>query len=296
MLSILIPTYNHNVYQLVETLQKELGQKAIDCEIIVMDDGSTIPLPHNDKIIAFPNVSFKKLPKNIGRSAIRGQLASAAKFENLLFLDADVLPVSETFLANYLAAIVKNDFDVIFGGVAYQNDAPSEKERLRWKYGKEREVQTVSEREKHPYFIITQNLLIKKECFESVNKALENFYGDDLVISQALKRKKSKVLHIDNPVYHLGLESSENYLKKALSAISSIVSLEKSGLLDADFTKLQQSYVLLKNWKMTTLFSKLISPFKKKMERNFVSANPNLLWFDLYRLNYYIELKSESHA
>tara|TARA_A100000171_G_scaffold51983_1_gene68348 strand:+ start:12509 stop:13399 length:891 start_codon:yes stop_codon:yes gene_type:complete len=296
MLSILIPTYNHNVFQLVTRLNNELETVEIPYEILVFDDNSSEPLPDNDRIVTYKKTHLKKLSKNIGRSAIRLQLAQAAAYDWILFLDADVMPVASNFIQKYVDACSNTAQEVLFGGISYAEEKPPKKQLLRWEYGRNREVQPVKERQKKPHFVITQNVLIKKETYLSLPIPTENFYGDDLVFSQELKRKNSNVLHIENPVLHLGLESSEKYLKKALSAVKSIVMLEENGTLDNDLTKLQQTYLQLKRYRLLGVFKLYFSAKKKKMEQNLLSSTPNLRWFDLYRLLYYIELKSEKNA
>ena len=160
MLSILIPTYNHNVYPLVTSLDRELKTLDIAYEILVFDDGSTDILPDNEKIISYKNTSFRKLNQNIGRSAIRKQLAENATYTTLLFLDADVTPVATSFIATYVDTIKTQDPEVVFGGIAYAEEKPPVEERLRWEYGRNREVQNVVTRQKKPHFVITQNVLI----------------------------------------------------------------------------------------------------------------------------------------
>lgn len=293
MLSILIPTYNHNVYELTHQVHSQAEQLSIPYEILVIDDHSTLFLSENEKIKELSNVQFTILEKNIGRSGVRAMLAENAQFDTLLFLDADVLPGSKMFLANYISQSKITSTDVIFGGVAYVKDAPPIENRLRWQYGKNREVKSAADREQNPYFVISQNLFISKDCFQKINTSLENFYGDDLILSQQLKKGQIKVCHIDNPVFHLGLETSKDYLTKALSAVETIVMLEDKGQLDKDLTKLQRSYLHLKKWNCTGLFRAIIGLFTQLMEKNFISERPNLFWFDLYRLHYYIQLKNK---
>ena len=293
MLSILIPTYNHNVYALTHQVHSQAEQLSIPYEILVIDDHSSLFLSENEKIKELSNVRFTILEKNIGRSGVRAMLAENAQFDTLLFLDADVLPGSNMFLANYISQSKITSANVIFGGVAYVKDAPPIENRLRWQYGKNREVKSAADREQNPHFVISQNLFISKDCFQKINTSLENFYGDDLILSQQLKKRQIEVCHIDNPVFHLGLETSKDYLKKALSAVKTIVMLEKNGQLDPDLTKLQRSYLHLKKWNCTGLFSSIIGLFTQFMEKNFISDSPNLFWFDLYRLHYYIQLKNK---
>ena len=68
-------------------------------EIIIWDDASNIAsLDQFDN----ENILFFKSPVNMGRSKTREFLAEKAKFPYLLFLDADVLPISSLFLTQYL--------------------------------------------------------------------------------------------------------------------------------------------------------------------------------------------------
>jgi len=296
MISILIPTYNYNVSPLIKALQGKIILSPIDYEIKVYDDGSPNPIPENETLKDFVNTTFIKLDKNIGRTAIRNLMATEAKYDWLLFLDADVLPKNLDFIENYVEAIKNNDCDVIFGGISYGEEPPVKEKILRWKYGQAREAKSVDQREKEPYFIISQNLCIKKQVFLEANTILENYYGLDNFFSNQLKKMKAKVLHIDNPVIHFGLEENNKFIKKALNAVETTVVLEKKGLMDSNMRPIQKSYLKLKALRLRGIFSIVISMFNTKMERNFTSQNPNLFWFDLYRLNYYIQLKKKHNA
>ncbi|QAA82914.1 glycosyltransferase family 2 protein [Aequorivita sp. H23M31] len=296
MISILIPTYNYNVVPLVKALQGQIHLSQINYEIKVYDDGSTDLPEENEKLPAFQNTIYKKLEKNIGRTAIRNLMATEAKYEWLLFLDADVLPDTIEFLEHYTNAIKNNDYDVVSGGIIYDEIKPSQKQLLRWHYGREREAKSVDERNIEPYFIFSSNLLIKKQLFLEANTVLENYYGLDNSLSNQLKKMNAKVLHIDNPVVHFGLEENEEFIKKALKAVETTVILENKGLMDTNMRPLQKSYSKLKKLHLQHVFSAIISKFKKDMERNFMSEKPNLFWFDLYRLDYYIQLKKKHNA
>ena len=296
MISILIPTYNYKVLSLVTALHKQLELVGVDYEIRVYDDGSTYPEPENDSINNFKNSVYKKLEKNIGRTAIRNLMATEAKYDGIVFLDADVLPKNSNFIESYVKAISNNDCDVIFGGISYEEDRPIREKILRWVYGREREAKPVALRQKEPFFIISQNLCVRKCVFLDANTLLENHYGLDNFFSNQLKKLKAKVLHIDNPVIHFGLEENDKFIKKALNAVETTVILEKKGLMDSDMRPIQKSYLKLKKLHLRNAFSIVISMFKTTMERNFNSNNPNLFWFDLYRLNYYIQLKKKHNA
>ena len=295
MLSVLIPTYNYKVYDLIKRLQSQMEVLSVPVEIIVIDDCSKDFKAENMELDKLPNSRYIYSEKNAGRTATRSKLANLAKFQWLLFLDADVKPKRENFLKEYLSYIQDTSSDVVFGGISYQDEKPPEDQLLRWIYGREREAKNVVEREKSPYFIISQNLLIKKKTFIAANTVQENFYGLDNYFSNQLKRQNAKVGHIDNPVIHLGLESNDVFIAKALKAVETTVTFEAQGLMDKAERPLQKSYLKLKRFGLTTLFNLIISRLKPKMERNFTSEKPNLFWFDLYRLGYYIELKNGKH-
>lgn len=296
MISILIPTYNYNVLPLVEALHKQAELLRIDFEIKVYDDGSPIPELENEKINDFTNTFYKKLESNIGRTAIRSLLAEEAQYDWLLFLDADVLPRNFDFIEKYISAIKDANSDVIFGGISYMEEVPSKEKILRWKYGIAREAKSVEVRMQDPYFIISQNLCIKKQTFLTANTLHENHYGLDNFFSNQLKKIAAKMDHIENPIIHYGLESNEKFIQKALEAVETTVILEKKKLMDMDMRPLQKSYLKLKKLHLQNIFSFVISRFKTRMELNFNSVNPNLFWFDLYRLNYYIQLKKKHNA
>ncbi|MDT0556713.1 glycosyltransferase family 2 protein [Patiriisocius hiemis] len=298
MLSILIPTYNYDVTNLVTEIHKQCNETAISFEIIVSDDASSKKsfITKNDSITFLKNVSLISNTVNVGRTANRNKLVENSNYSWLLFLDADVMPASKNFIKNYIEQI-DNKFDVIFGGIAYSEKKPLDKEKLlRWHYGKQREAKSVSHRKKKPHFIISQNLLIKKETFTKANTLVENHYGLDNFFSNRLKNMNAAVLHVKNPVIHHGLENTEVFLEKSLQSVKSTFTLEKDGLLDYNLRPMQQSYLKLKKWRLTKLFNWFIGLFKNMMEANFRSSKPNLFWFDLYRLHYYIKLKRAENA
>ena len=296
MISVLIPTYNYNSFPLAKNIHAQLESTNMPFELLIYDDGSSSPPDENDQIQLLNRATYRVLDKNLGRTAIRNKLAQDASFNWLLFLDTDVMPKKDNFLDQYINATKDTAYDVIFGGVAYQEIAPAKEMSLRWEYGKTREAKAVSERNKHPHFIISQNLLIKKEVFLAANTATDNRYGLDNHFSNELKRQGRYVLHIDNPVIHYGLENNKIFIKKALKAVETTVLFEKKGLMDNNLRPIQKAYLKLKKYRLQTVFSTVIGCFSSRFEKNFNSGKPNLFWFDLYRLKHYIDLKRTHNA
>ena len=295
MLSILIPTYNYSVVNLVSMIEKQAIPAGFPFEIIVLDDASNQKniLLENESISQIAHCTYLKNTNNLGRTASRNLLANKARYNWLLFLDADILPKYDDFISRFQLEKQK-DTSVIFGGVVYVEKRPNTSEMLRWKYGNLREAKSVENRKKQPYFIISQNLLIKKPLFLKLNTSTTNCYGLDILFSANLKKNNISVTHIDNPVYHLGLESSAAFIKKSVEAVKTTFKLEEDGLIEEDLRPLQKSYLHLKNWKLSGLFTKLFKVFKPTIEKNLHSKNPSIFLFDLFRLYHFTKLKKDA--
>ena len=134
-------------------------------------------------------------------------------------------------------------------------------------------------------------MLIQKETFLKANAFLGNNYGLDAFFGYQLKKLKTQILHIDNPVYHLGLETNEEFLNKSVRALKTMVELESKGILASNHTRLQQIY---QSTPGKTILKSLISLFHKPIKKNLLGSKPSLLLFDLYRLNQYIKLKADA--
>lgn len=293
MLSILIPTYNYSVVELVKKVHQQAIAANIDFEIIVFDDFSTQKdiANINNSINEHEFCSYIVNNKNIGRTAARNLLANKAKYDLLLFLDADVLPKYDDFISRFKLTENQN-CKVIYGGVCYYNEIPEPDQLLRWKYGNERETKSVEDRLKEPYFIISQNLLIDKNTFIKNNTSNLNTYGLDILFSGNLLKNNIQVKHIDNPVYHLGLENNIVFLDKSLKAVKSTFLLEKSNQIENDLRPLQKSYLFLNKWKLDGVFNVFFKTLKTQIKSNLLSKKPSMFLFDLYRLQYFIELKN----
>ena len=297
MLSILIPTYNYSIVELVNLVHKQAIKATIPFEIIVIDDCSTNQdiIDKNKVIENLEFCNYIQNENNLGRTASRNLLATKASYDLLLFLDADVLPKYDDFISRFELNTNKN-YKVIFGGVCYFKEKPKADQILRWKYGHKRETKSISDRLSEPYFVISQNLLINKNTFIKNNTLAKNTYGLDILFSGNLLKNDVQVKHIDNPVFHLGLENNETFLNKSLEAVKTTFLLEKNNEINKDLRPLQKSFLLLKKWKLDGLFNTLFKILKKPIKSNLLSNNPSMFMFDLYRLNYFIELKNKKHA
>ena len=290
MISILIPTYNYNTTPLVQKLLEQAESITQAVEILIFDDGSHDFRKENMKLGELPKVTYRYFEENMGRSAIRQRLAEQASYDLLLFLDADVVPASENFLANYFKFMDENS-KVICGGVVYEETRPAKDKLLRYAYGVKRETKSAVDRSREPYIIVTANVLIAKKIFVSINEDLTNFYGEDLLLSWNLKKLNLQVIHIDNPVFHLGLENSVDFMNKAKTAITNLVRLEKEGRIGHDFISLQRAYRKLKRYGGLGLFRSITKMMGNRMRSNALSDSPSMFYFNLWRLSHYTNLK-----
>jgi len=295
LLSVLIPTFNYDITTLVENLSRQLRDSHFAFEIRVLDDCSsnTEIYHHNKTISALPHCHFSQNKKNLGRTATRQALAESAKYDWLLFMDADVLPQNENFIHHF--DIENQKADVVFGGITYDNKKPEKDKMLRWKYGKSRESRPVSERIKVPYLsIISGCCLIKKEVFLKANSFLNNFYGADVMFVQNLEQMQVRAKHIDNPVIHLGLETNTSFIEKTKRGLESLYFFEKENKIPDNYRPIQKAYQSLQKNGALRFFMAIIRTFEKTMLKNLESSSPSLFLFDLYRLYYYSQLKKQS--
>ncbi len=294
MISVLIPTYNYNVYPLVRELHKQLDKSGITFEILVYDDASTQIFENNTLLNQIPTVIYKIMPENLGRLALRYRLAQDAKYPNLLFTDADMFPKDRFFISKLIKVMEQQNADIYFGGIQVPDNPPSPQKVLRWKYGKERESLPLEIRKKQPYrSILCGSLLIKKTVFLDQAKKLLPLkkYGLDTYFSFLLKQQKAHVYHYQNPIVHLGLETNQEFLDKTKQAVETYHYLIVNQLLPTNYLKLTAMA-----HKIDRFIPKMVSRFMYKslsplLRKNLLSNRPSLFIFDIYKLLYYLQLK-----
>lgn len=296
MLSILIPTYNYNVLPLVQQLNDQAVKANIAFEIIVLDDASkdSNSITENQKINLLEYCRYELLEKNTGRSSMRNLLAKRANYNWLLFLDADTMPINDNFIVGYLPNLNPEE-KVVYGGIRYQEEKPSPDKILRWVYGNSREALPAEKRQKAPCLsLLTLNFAISKSIFEKVsfNESIPNLRHEDTLFSYDLSQKGIKVEHIENPVYHLGLESSEIFMKKSEESVVGLKYLIDNNLLSLNYIRIAKMYNTLKKAGLRPLASLFFKIVQKPFRKNLLSSNPSLFIFDLYRLGYLCSLNS----
>lgn len=293
MLSILIPTYNYSVFQLVQNIHRQCMACSISFEIICLDDNSLNNFRlENEKIKELSNCFYFKNETNLGRTRTRQILAEKAKFEWVLFLDADVIPETEHFIKNYIRFLNETNA-VIFGGYKYEKNQPELSKILRYTYGKEREEKSAEFRSKKPYqFVFSGNMMIEKKLFLELNyDEKEKFYGMDIFFAYQLFSKKIPVLHLENAIFHFGLESNEVFFEKSLQSVVSRKQFLADKLEIEELNPLLAYYKKIKSYQLLPLVKWIFKYSEKHLKKNILSQNPSLFYFDLYRLGYICSIK-----
>ncbi len=296
MISILIPTYNYNCFRLVESLHKQAEACAVPYEIIVIDDASTEKEPENQKINSLSHCQYAELKQNIGRSKIRNLLAKKAQYDCLLFMDCDLELISKKFISKYILSYTEKE-TIICGGLIYSETPPARKNLyLHWKYGHKREVKSIQERKRKPYqSFLSSNFLINKSVFLQIcfNEEIIEYGHEDTLFGIELKKQKFTILHIDNPVIHSGLQSSDLFIEKEQKSIENlqlISRFEQIEVLSKDIRILKYG-LILKKLHLINTFAFLHKVTKPLLEKQLKSSYPSLFILDIYKLTYWCTLQ-----
>ncbi|WP_422107705.1 glycosyltransferase family 2 protein [Winogradskyella sp.] len=288
MLSILIPTYNYDISDLIISLNKIALRLDFDYEILCLEDGSTMYLEENKAICdTYHNTFYIVSNKNKGRITSRRLLTEKAKYDWLLFLDADVELTNDNFIIAYSKFFSKG-FDAVYGGCSYELREPNASKVLRWKYGKAYEEIESNIRNKTPYkHIVSVNFLIKKDVFQNlISKIDSDGYGYDLFLGVLMKLDKTKVYHIDNPVIHKGLEESSVFLNKVERAVETNYRLLSEKRISTTENSLLETYKSIKKFGLSKIIYLIYKWFKTPIKRQLLSSSPNIKLLQFYKLGY----------
>lgn len=290
MLSILIPTYNYNITRLVNDLHSQAMDTFMEFEIIVMEDGSTLFLNENRKIEQLKCCKHLILSENIGRSAIRNKLADAAKFNHLLFMDCDAEVFISNYIQRYLAFCKENC--VVVGGTAYDENENNPDFSLRLKYGKEREAKLAKERSESSQLshFSTFNFLITKNIFNKIrfDETVKGYGHEDTLFGHEIAEMGCKFYHIDNQLIHKGLDDNVTFIAKTENGTKNLYLMFLSGKYPflSNQSKLLHTFIKLRKNNFHKILSYCFPLLKDTLKQIMCSKNPNLRFFDIYKLLY----------
>ncbi len=294
MLSILLPIFNFDVRPLVADLHRQCEEAAVPFEIICFDDGSTPECKlKNKELWKYSNLIYQELPVNLGRSAIRNALGKAARFDYLLFMDCDSQVTSGHFIKNYLQNCAPEK--LVYGGRCYADHPPADASlRFHWHYGREREQRSAAERQRSPYqSFMTNNFLVPKQLFLQIlfDETLRQYGHEDTLFGMELARRQVPILHIDNPLEHIGLEPMAVFLRKTEQGVENLVRLKREG--KPIETRLLATYAACRKWGLDGPIKWLFPFFKGVIVRQLGSGRPRLRLFDFYKLGLLAVMESK---
>ena len=284
MLSILIPTYNYNITRLATELHRQAMDLSIDFEIIIMEDGSEKWVEENKLIGELTNCKHVILGNNMGRSAIRNKLADEARYDHLLFMDCDAEVYSSDFIQNYLHFC--NRECIVIGGTAYDPNETNTDYSLRLKYGRVREARTALERGKNNF--ATFNFLISKSIFNKVrfDESIRGYGHEDMLFGHQLHQLGYKIMQIDNPLIHSGLDDNMTFIRKTEEATRNLFLLYQTGrypFLSAE-SALLNTYIRIYKFGLTRLLALKFDLTKYLLRWMLSQKSPSLLLYDWYKL------------
>jgi glycosyltransferase involved in cell wall biosynthesis len=293
MISILIPTYNQDITQLVTALHHQAIEQYVDFEIIVMEDGSKQFINSNKTIGELPFCRYILLPQNIGRSAVRNKLADEAGYNHLLFIDCDAAICSEHYVEKYLTFCKEET--IVIGGTAYDPEENNPEFSLRLQYGRLREARTADKRDKNNF--ATFNFLISKSIFNQVrfDETIRGYGHEDMLFGHQLHQVGYRLIQIENPLIHKGLDDNQTFIEKTNEATRNLLLLYRTGRYPflINESSLLHTYTVLKKWKMTSIISFIYRLSENKLRAKLCASRPSLLLYDLYKLVYICKVSTE---
>jgi len=215
-LSILIPFYHDDPCDLLRAL---MAQSEGDVEILLYDDG-TADAAINAQLQSIAEagdapVTLLFAAKNMGRSYARNSLQARASAPWILFLDADMMPEDDEFVSRYRAIIDDDGADIIFGGFTMP-ERVEPKFEIHRAFSAGSDCLTAEQRSAFgPKYVCSSNLAVRSDILSAqpFDTAFTGWGWEDSEWA-ARVAGKHRLLHLDNPALHLGLESTDTMLKR----------------------------------------------------------------------------------
>lgn len=282
-ISILIPTRNYDCRPLVEVLHHQLQQAHIEGEIILGDDSSD---PHYaqlyDTLQREGLIRLVRPTTNLGAGRMRNYLAQQAEGDQLLIIDSDTMPISDSFVEDYLQAA--HDDRVVVGGFCYPTERPSRERLLRYKYGHQVETRSLAERQQAPSdAFVSMSFLIPRHIFLEEGFPAQMGMGyEDAYFGYRLAERGIAITHIDNPVIHALKETSDQFLDTTERYVENLY--RHRDLLAPYPIRLLQLYLRLERARLVPFLGALAPTLKPLLRRQLTSRYPSLRLFALYKL------------
>ncbi len=283
-LSCLIPVYRLDASRLINDLTVQCRELQIDFEILVLDDSAEYRDVNWQVQLDQQEVKFINPSRNLGRASARNRLLAEMSGDFGLFLDGD-MRIAEKFLAGYVQAIEAYPDSILVGGIVYEKG-----ESLRHAIGKKRESKPAHERDANPFhgFTVANVLFPRKIALHySFSDKISSYGHEDTLFGLTLMEGNEKIVHIDNPAIHQGIDSDEDMLKKVEASLETLAFLYKNEPIMArnkDKVKVLKTALYFSDWLPIFWFDRVKSAWRKLL----LSKRYSLLCYDLYKLSFLI--------
>ena len=210
------------------------------------------------------------------------------------------------YLSNYLNQIKENNADfedsihikygVIYGGYQIKRDDETKerlKNNLRYIFesrctqnGDYRERQANPYRDFHTSNFIVQRSIILKYPLD------ERFYHygyEDVLWGKTLKDNHILIKHIDNPLEYDHFIGNMSFVSKTEESLRTLYQFREE--LEG-YSKIIDYVQRLKRWHLSHLCQKLFPLFSLPIKARLTGNKPSILWFNIYKLLYYIHLEA----
>ena len=216
-LSVLIPFYRDNPSDLISALSSMSGDAI---EVLVYDDGTQDPELSRNVSAAIKScacmATLFTAHENRGRAFGRNYLFDVARADWVLFLDADMMPMSEAFLDNYTALIKADAADVIFGGFKVREEKGEPTRELHRLMSISSDCAPAAERQLlGPKNVASSNLCVRKTVLqaEPFDNGFKGWGWEDSEWAARISQTY-RLIHAENAALHLGLETTDTLLRR----------------------------------------------------------------------------------
>jgi glycosyltransferase involved in cell wall biosynthesis len=219
-LSVLTPFHRHDP----SALLARLANAPDGVEFILIDDGSASAELLAGVIGAAERVGAPVRVivwgRNRGRAAARNRLIEEARGAHVLFLDADMIPDSSRFLSIWLGVLSTQRPLVAFGGLSTKHVKSNSDTALHLNVFARSDCAPARIRALKPaQSTASANLAVRRD-FLAAHPFDARFTGwgfedTDWAISAA---KRVRILHVDNPATHAGLDDVATLMRKNAEA------------------------------------------------------------------------------
>lgn len=214
-LSVLMPFLRDDPSDLLGLLDEEAQGLGGSVEVVVLDDGTgdallTARLKAQIDRMTLP-VRLITLKRNAGRSAGRNRLATEARGGSLLFLDSDMRPDHRRFLQTWTDLVSREDPAVAFGGFSVLQASTDARYSVHRALALRSDCVSFTDRARQPEkYVFTSNLLVRRDVFEAeaFDDGFAGWGWEDVEWGMRVSRR-FRVVHVDNPATHMGLDTVE---------------------------------------------------------------------------------------